>query len=110
MPSSDPSIQDGDLLSLIQAKRALLASRVHRGEITKSEFDVQLAQVLTEIRNEQLARGNATRAVAAQQSAASAQIAAAAARLLQPQQPFFVPPMPHMNCTRMGAFANCTTY
>lgn len=107
-----PFIQNGDLLSLMQAKRKLLALRVDRGEITKSEANVQLAQVLAEIRDEELARTNAARAVAVQQSAASAQMAAAAARLLQPQQPapYYAPPLVNMNCARVGAFTNCTAY
>jgi hypothetical protein len=105
-----PVIQDGDLLTLLQAKRELLGLRVGRGEITRSEADVELAQVTAEIKDEELARANASRAVAAQQSIASAQMAAAAARLLQPQQPapYYAPPMVNMNCTRMGAFTNCT--
>lgn len=107
-----PFIQNGDLLSLMQAKRKLLALRVDRGEITRSEANVELAQVLAEIRDEELARANAARAVAAQQYAVSAQMASAAARLLQPQQPapYYGPPMANMNCTRVGAFTNCTSY
>ncbi len=106
-----PIIQDGDLLSLMQADRKLLALRVDHGEITRSEADVELAQVLTEIRDEELARANATRAVAAQQSAASAQMLGVAARLLQPQQPVpYTPPVVNMNCDRVGAFTNCTAY
>jgi hypothetical protein len=107
-----PFIQNGDLLSLMQAKRKLLALRVDRGEITRSEANVELAQLLAEIRDEELSRANATRAVAAQQSAASAQMATAAARLLQPQQPapYYAPPMANMNCSRIGTFTHCTAY
>jgi hypothetical protein len=107
-----PFIRNGDLLSLMQAKRKLLALRVDRGEITRSEANVELAQVLAEIRDEELARANAAGAVAAQQSAASAQMAAAAARLLRPQQPapYYAPPPANMNCTRVGSFTNCTAY
>ncbi len=107
-----PVLQNGDLLSLMQAKRKLLALRVDHGEITRSEADVQLAEVLSEIRDEELARASAARAVAAQQSAASAQMLGAAARLLQPQQPapYYTPPVVNMNCNRVGVFTNCTSY
>lgn len=67
-----PFVQNGDLLTLMQPQRKLLALRVDRGDMSRGGADVQLAQAIAEIRNEELARANASCAVAAQQSAASA--------------------------------------
>lgn len=101
----------GDLLTLLQAKRKVIAEKADGGEITKDQANLQLAELNSEITREQTRRSNAAALVSAQQTAASAAMLGTAARLLQGTQPAPVmgPLVVNTTCTRMGAFVNCSS-
>jgi hypothetical protein len=67
-----PCIDDGDLLSLLQAERKLLATKVSNGQMSKEEADLEMTQVMTAIHSEAAQRANTASIAAAQRSAASA--------------------------------------
>jgi hypothetical protein len=77
------------LFTVMQAKRRVLAVKEDRGEITKDEAQLEMAQLMSALKDQDQQRGNAAAAVAAQRSAASAQMLGAAAMMLQ------VPDIPH---------------
>jgi len=105
---------DGDLLTVMQAKRRILAVKEDRGEITKDEAQLEMAQLMSALRDEDLQRSNAAAAVAAQRSAASAQMLGAAATMMQASRPAIVvppaPPMVTTTCMPMGGLVNCTSH
>jgi hypothetical protein len=105
---------DSDLLTLMQAKRKVLAVKVDRGEMANDAALLELAQFASALHDESLQRMNATRAASAQQSAASAQMLGAAAMMLQASKPapIITPtpsPMVTTTCMPMGSTVNCTS-
>jgi hypothetical protein len=76
----------GDLLTLKQAKRAEIASRLQSGQITKAQADVELASLNSQLVSEAQRRQATNRIAAAQESAAAAASMSAAA-MSQPQSP-----------------------
>jgi hypothetical protein len=102
-----PYVRYGDLQTLMQAQRQVLAVKVDHGELTKEDANLQLAQVVSALRKEELQRNNATDQTAAQQSAASAQMLGAAAALLEATRPA---PAVNTSCNRIGTVVNCTSY
>jgi hypothetical protein len=109
-----PYVRYGDLQTLMQAQRKVLAAKVDHGELTKDEANLELAQVASAIRQQELERDNSAGMVAAQRSAASAQMLGASAAFLQATrpQPVLASPAPIVNtsCNRVGTFTNCTSY
>jgi hypothetical protein len=86
-----------------------------RGEITKDEAQLEMAQLVSALRDEDLQRSNAAAAVAAQRSAASAQMLGAAAMMMQasrsaPNVAPAAPPMVTTTCIPMGSLVNCTSH
>jgi hypothetical protein len=51
-----PYVRYGDLQTLMQAERKLIALKVDHGELTKDEANLQLAQVASEVREQELQR------------------------------------------------------
>lgn len=106
---------DGDLLTLLQAKRKVLATKVDRGEMTDNDAKLEFAQFMTALKDESQRRTNANSAATAQRSAASAQMLGAAAMMMQASRPAItaVPtPAPPVTttCMPMGGFVNCHSY
>ena len=106
---------DGDLLTLLQAKRKVLATKVDGGEMTDDDAKLEFAQFMTALKDESQRRTNANSAAAAQRSAASAQMLGAAAMMMQASRPapITVPtPAPPVTttCMPMGSFVNCHSY
>jgi hypothetical protein len=106
---------DADLLTVMQAKRRILAVKEDRGEITKDEAQLEMAQFVSGLKDEDLQRQNAASVVAAQRSAASAQMLGAAATMLQASRPAPIiapatPPMVTTTCMPMGDLVNCTSH
>jgi hypothetical protein len=108
-----PLINDGDLLSVMQAERKVLAIKVDQGGMTEADANLQMAKANAALRQQEIERNNATDAIAAQRSAASAQMLGAGAALLQANRPApIMAPQPIVNtsCNRVGSFVNCTSY
>jgi hypothetical protein len=106
---------DADLLTVMQAKRKVMAVKEDRGEITKDEAQLEMAQFVSGLKDEDLQRMNAASAAAAQRSAASAQMLGAAATMLQASRPapIVAPAAPSMvttTCMPMGGLVNCTSH
>ena len=95
-----PFVNDGDVLTLGQARRKLVAVKLDRGEITEDEARLEMAQIMSAATNEDIQRSNAARAVSAQEMLGRA----AMMRATQP------PPMVNTTCSAMGNSVNCTSY
>src|SRR4051812_20383900 len=104
-----PFYPHGDLMTLLQAQRKALAIKVDRGQLSREDHDVQIAQAESAIRQEELRRNNAERGVSAQEAASTAQILGASANLLRASQPPIPAPAVTTTCSRTGNFVNCTS-
>jgi hypothetical protein len=105
-----PHITYGDLLTVVQTQRHLLATQVARGALSPDAAAVKLAQVVADMHDRARQRENMAMAAQAQQSQATAQGLALAARLLNPPRPP-APSFPvNTSCVRMGVFVNCHSY
>jgi len=85
----------GDLVEVYMATRADLAAKIDRGEITKEEANLRLAQTSRELADTQLARRNAA--------------LAAMPPSFTPVQPAPRTPL-QTTCTRFGDTVNCNSY
>ena len=94
-----------DLLNLKQAKRAEIASRLQRGQITIEQANVELATMTSQITGEATNRTMTAASVSAQQSAAAAQGQAAAAASMSAMQATM--PRPPVTCMRTGNMVTC---
>jgi hypothetical protein len=103
-----PYYRYGDLMTLVQAQRKILAVKADRGEITTDEFDLQMAQVESSIAREENLRNLSERSVSAQESVGAAQALGAAASFIRATQPP-TPPVVNTTCNRIGSFTNCTS-
>jgi hypothetical protein len=64
---------DGDLLDVFQAQRRVLAGQVDRGEITREQANLQLAELKSVLRQQEIDRANNAAAVNAARGAVGVQ-------------------------------------
>lgn len=108
------SLGNGDLFELHHTSAIVIAERFQSGQITQAEAEQQLALLRSNIVSEADRRDTSGRAANA---ASNAALINAGAALMSSPQP--APPMQPMQpiprpvtttCSRMGIYANCTTY
>jgi hypothetical protein len=108
------SLGNGDLFDLHHTSAVVIAERFQNGQITQAEAEQQLASLRSNIVSEADRRDTSGRAANA---ASNAALINAGAALMSSPQP--APPMQPMQpiprpitttCSRMGIYANCTTY
>lgn len=80
----------GDLVEVYIATRSDLAAKADRGEITREEANLRMAQTARELSDSELSRRNAARAA------------------MPPEPVQFAPRQ--TNCTRFGNTVNCNSY
>ncbi len=85
------------------AQMLVAAERFDKGELSKAEYDLALANNNVASKSQLLQRENGAAAVAAQQQAAAAASQAAIQSATQPRTR-------HTNCNTFGSTVNCTTY
>ena len=99
-----PFYRYGDLLTLTQAQRKVIAAAIDNGQITVDDANLQLAKVRSALSQQEADRDNASGMVSAQQRAASAQMLGAGAAILQTTRPATT------SCTRFGTNVTCNSY
>jgi hypothetical protein len=99
-----PYYRYGDLLSLMQTQRKVLAVAIDDGQMSVDQGNLQLAKAKAELTQQQFERDNAAGLVSAQQRAASAQMLGASAAILQTNRPATT------SCTRFGTNVTCNSY